>query len=120
MIDAAAKRLSALDYEEVWAEAIPIPDGTNTASDRYHGLWSYCGFVYSIKGGVSVGDALYGGVSVGDALYGGVSVGENETVFERVGMALEDGSGMWLFEDGTVICWGSVAVGSPSLSIGDS
>jgi hypothetical protein len=57
---------------------------------------------------------------VGDALRVGGSVGENETVFERVGMALEDGSGMWLFEDGTVICWGLVPVGSPSLSVGDS
>ena len=57
---------------------------------------------------------------MGDALRVGGSVGENETVFERVGMALEDGSGMWLFEDGTVICWGLVPVGSPSLSVGDS
>lgn len=40
-IDTAAKRMSALDMEEVWAEAIPIPDGAVSQTDRQHLIWSY-------------------------------------------------------------------------------
>lgn len=78
-IDTAAKRLSALDFEEVWAEAIPNPDGSVGQGDRLHLVWSYCGILMggvSVKGAVSVSDAGRGGVSLVDALWGGVSVGE--------------------------------------------
>lgn len=40
-IDTAAKRLRSLDHEEVWAEAMPIPDATIDTGDRWHASWSY-------------------------------------------------------------------------------
>lgn len=44
-IDTASKRLSCLDYEEPWAEAMPIPDGTIDQGDRQHAIWSYSGIL---------------------------------------------------------------------------
>jgi hypothetical protein len=44
-IDTAAKRLSSLDFEEVWAEGLPLPDGTISQADRQHSLWSYSGIL---------------------------------------------------------------------------
>jgi len=51
-IDTAAKRLSCLDFEEVWAEAIPIPDGTISQADRQHLIWSYAGILAAAVAGV--------------------------------------------------------------------
>lgn len=44
-IDTAAKRSSALDYEEVWQFGIPFPDGTISQADRQHLLWGYSGIL---------------------------------------------------------------------------
>jgi hypothetical protein len=42
-IDTAAKRVSSLDHEAVWAAGLPLPDGTIDAADRQHSLWTYSG-----------------------------------------------------------------------------
>lgn len=42
-IDTAAKRSSALDFEEVWQTGAPLPDGAIAIGDRYHLAFSYSG-----------------------------------------------------------------------------
>ena len=46
-MDTAAKRLSALDWDQPWNPGIPIPDGADSQSDRMHGLWTYNGVTTS-------------------------------------------------------------------------
>lgn len=54
-IDTAAKRSSALDFEEVWTAGIPFPDSIVDQGDRQHLLWSYAGII--IAGGIIPGAA---------------------------------------------------------------
>ena len=44
-IDTAAKRSSALDHEEVWQWAAPLPDGAIGQGDRQHAIWTYSGIL---------------------------------------------------------------------------
>lgn len=44
-IDTAAKRNSAMDHEEVWQFAAPLPDGAIGQGDRQHSIWSYSGIL---------------------------------------------------------------------------
>ena len=70
-IDSAAKRLSCLDYEEVWAEALPWPDGSVDTADRVHLIWSYAGtsfVVLDVPGCATVTDALAFTATITDAL----------------------------------------------------
>ena len=59
-IDTAALRVSSLDHEEVWAEAMPLPDGTISSPDRQHSLWSYAGILAPGGGGGGGGGPLIG------------------------------------------------------------
>lgn len=44
-LDTPAKRLSSLDFEEVWEVAAPIPDGAISQADRQHSIWTYAGIL---------------------------------------------------------------------------
>ena len=44
-IDTPAKRLSSLDFEEVWDFGIPLPDGAISQADRQHSIFSYAGIL---------------------------------------------------------------------------
>lgn len=44
-LDTPAKRLSSMDFEEVWEVAAPIPDGTIGQADRQHSIWTYAGIL---------------------------------------------------------------------------
>jgi len=50
-IDTAAKRSSALDHEEIYQFAAPLPDGTIGQGDRQHSIWSYSGILAAAPGG---------------------------------------------------------------------
>lgn len=56
-IDTAAKRVSALDFEQVWETGGPIPDGTVSAADRQHALFSYSG-IAMVSGVVGFGEIV--------------------------------------------------------------
>lgn len=132
-INSVSKRLASLDYGEVWAEALPIPDGTIGEADRYHSLWSY--LLDPIKGSATISDANLYAIALSDALVSGLSLSD-ASLYAMVladalvsglsltdtgqtgynGIVLEDGTGYWLFEDGTIISW---VTGAPGLVVSD-
>ena len=71
--------------------------------------------VPDVKGAVVISDSTTYAVSLADALFGSAVV--VNTTLGWHGIGLEDGSGMWLFEDGSEIAWFD---GTTGLTIGDS
>jgi hypothetical protein len=68
-IDSAAKRLAALDYEEVWAEAVPIPNNVPEKSDRWHMIWGYsiAGLPQNSPGRITMSETLRYTVGLSDS-----------------------------------------------------
>ena len=82
-IDTAAKRSSALDFEEVWQPASPLPDGAVEQGDRQHMVWSYSGI--AATGAVVVTTSRPQWVAGGVHL-GGFQTGEVHRLDFRAGM----------------------------------
>lgn len=53
-MDTPSKRLSTLDWDQVWNSGLPIPDGSIGQGDRFQGTWTYSG----ISAAAAVADAI--------------------------------------------------------------
>ena len=134
-IDTSEKRLRCLDYEEAWAEAMPIPDGFVSTADRYHLIWSYSAHVTATIPGcvtgtdaslyvVSLADALFGTITLTDsepnlvtavdALFGDIAISDAAVMSATVSdtacgidlpVELEDLTAYWVFEDDSIMEW---------------
>lgn len=46
-IDTAEKKFSLMAFDEIWDEALPVPDGSLDQGDLQHTLWSYSGLLWA-------------------------------------------------------------------------
>lgn len=82
-LDTPAKRLSSLDFEEVWEVAAPRPDGTIGQGDRQHSIWSYAGILFGaviadVPGRVTPSNSLIGAITASNALRGTITAGDTD------------------------------------------
>lgn len=105
-IDTAAKRLTMIDYGDIFQPGIPVPDGSVTVADRSQFLWSY----YLTSAIVYSGLSIFG--MDARRRIEALDVPQREGAYLPSLITLPDGSGYWLFGDGSRIMWGSGNTGT--------